>query len=260
MTALLEVVGLGKRFAGRNSALSVIDGMSFVVNDGEFVTMVGPSGAGKSTLLDIIAQIERPTSGSIRLRGEEILSPATSMLEPGWRCQIGYVTQREDLLPWRTAIDNVLFPLRAQGRLDAATERRALELMEIVGLKGFERYYPNELSGGMRKRVALIRTLAYDPPVILMDEPFGALDSQTRAQLHAELLQLWSTKRKTILFVTHDIAEAVALGDRVLVLSRAPARIQSEHAVPLPRPRQIDSLATEPEFLHLFRRIRKELA
>ncbi|MBK8063810.1 MAG: ATP-binding cassette domain-containing protein [Betaproteobacteria bacterium] len=154
----------------------------------------------------------------------------------------------------------MVFPLRAQGRLDAAARERVAALIELAGLKGFERYYPSELSGGMRKRASLVRTLAYDPPVILMDEPFGALDAQTRMQLHADLLRLWNLKRKTIVFVTHDIAEAIALGDRVLVLSRAPAKVIAEHRVEIPRPRDIDHLVAAPGFAALFERIRQALA
>ncbi|MBN9427194.1 MAG: ABC transporter ATP-binding protein [Burkholderiales bacterium] len=223
------------------------------------MTIVGPSGSGKSTLLNMIAQVDRPTSGSVKLRGQTILEAGTEQLRPGWQCQIGYVTQEDNLLPWRRLEENILLPLKAQGRLDAAHRARAAELIEAAGLKGFERYYPHELSGGMRKRASLVRTLAYDPPMILMDEPFGALDAQTRVQLHGDLLRLWSLKRKTILFVTHDIAEAIALGDRVLVLSRAPARVIAEHPVQLPRPREVDRLVTLPGFAGLFDRIREQL-
>jgi NitT/TauT family transport system ATP-binding protein len=259
---VLEVVQLGKRFdarAGRDAALSVIDQLSLAIHEGEFVTMVGPSGSGKSTLLNMIAQIDRPTSGTVRLRGQTILEPGEARLQPGWQCQIGYVTQEDNLLPWRRLEENILLPLRAQGRLDDQGRQRAAELIDAAGLKGFERYYPHELSGGMRKRASLVRTLAYDPPVILMDEPFGALDAQTRMQLHGDLLRLWSLKRKTILFVTHDIAEAIALGDRVLVLSRAPARVIAEHMVELPRPRDVDRLVSQPAFATLFDRIREQL-
>jgi NitT/TauT family transport system ATP-binding protein len=259
---LLEILGLSKRFAareGRAGALAVIEDLSFAVHEGELVTLVGPSGSGKSTLLNMLAQIERPTAGAVRLRGETILEPASASLEPGWHCQIGYVTQEDNLLPWRRLEDNILFPLRAQGRLDGAARARAAELIEVAGLKGFEAYYPHELSGGMRKRASLVRTLAYDPPVILMDEPFGALDAQTRVELHGDLLRLWHLKRKTILFVTHDIAEAIALADRVLVLSRAPARVVAEFPVELPRPRDVDRLLVAPGFVQLYERVRESL-
>lgn len=260
---LLEICNLARRFGardGRDEGLSVIDGLSLSVAEGEFVTVAGPSGSGKSTLLNMIAQIDQPTGGSIQLRGETILEAGKGGLNPGWNCQIGYVTQEDNLLPWRRLEDNILLPLRAQRRLDAAARARVAELVETAGLRGFERYYPHELSGGMRKRASLVRTLAYDPPVILMDEPFGALDAQTKMELHADLLRLWSLKRKTIIFVTHDIAEAIALGDRVLVLCRAPARVVDEFAVDLPRPRDIDHLFGTPSFAVLYEKIRQSLA
>ena len=180
-------------------------------------------------------------------------------LKPGLGCRIGYVTQDDHLLPWRTTLQNVLFPLTVQGRLNAETRAHAEMLIRAVGLAGFENHYPHELSGGMRKRAALIRTLVYDPPVILMDEPFGALDAQTRTQLQEDLLRLWNLGRKTIIFVTHDIAEAIALGDRTLVLSRPPSRIAGEHAITIPRPRDVRGIMTHPDFAALYQRIRGEV-
>ena len=263
MTPLLEVRGLGKRFearAGRSEAFWAIRDLSFAVAEREFLTIVGPSGSGKSTLLNLIAQIDSPTEGEVRFRDQLIASPTAGALRPGWDRQFGYVTQDDTLLPWRTLLENVLFPLRVQGRLGAEMRERGAGLMYAVGLEGFERHYPHELSGGMRKRAALIRTLVYDPPVILMDEPFGALDAQTRTQLQGDLLRLWNLGRKTIVFVTHDIAEAVALGDRTLVFTRAPARVHSEHVIPLPRPRDVASIYTADGFADLYGVIRKELA
>jgi len=260
---LLEIRGLGRRFeprAGGAQAMFAIRDLSFDVRDGELLTIVGPSGSGKSTLLNLIAQIDAPTEGEIRFRGEAIAGPNTRALRPGWDRQFGYVTQDDTLLPWRTLLDNVLFPLRVQGRLSPETRERAAELMRAVGLDRFTRYYPHELSGGMRKRAALIRTLVYDPPVILMDEPFGALDAQTRTQLQTDLLQLWSHGRKTIVFVTHDIAEAIALGDRALVFTRAPARVQSEHRIPIARPRDVRNIYLLDGFAETYERIRKELS
>jgi len=259
---LLEVRGLGRRFeprADRGEAVFAIRDLSFDVREQEFLTIVGPSGSGKSTLLNLIAQIDAPTEGEIRFRGRPIAAAAAGALRPGWDRQFGYVTQDDTLLPWRTLIENVLFPLRVQGRLSAQTRDRASELISTVGLEGFERYYPHELSGGMRKRAALIRTLVYDPPVILMDEPFGALDAQTRTQLQADLLRLWNLGRKTIVFVTHDIAEAIALGDRTLVFTRAPARVQSEHRIPIARPRDVRTIYVVDGFAETYERIRKEL-
>jgi len=261
-TPIIELRGLAKRFDAtgrRASGLTVIENLSLAVHEGEFVTMVGPSGSGKSTLLNMLAQIDRPSAGSVLFRGETILRADTRELNPGWHCQIGYVTQDDNLLPWRRLEENILLPLRAQGRLDAASRANAAMLIEAVGLKGFEHYYPGELSGGMRKRASLIRTLAYDPPIILMDEPFGALDAQTRMQLHGDLLRLWNLKKKTILFVTHDIAEAIALGDRVLVLSRPPAHVIAEIPVELGRPRDMDHLLSMPGFAAMFERVREKL-
>ncbi len=258
--SFLEVTALDKRFAAREpggEAPWVIRNLSFTVEEGEFVTIVGPSGAGKSTILSMIAQVEPASGGRIVLDGQVVFDAARPVLRPGLEGRIGYVTQDDNLLPWRTLLDNVLFPLEVQGRLDAAARARAQELLQAVGLVGYERYYPHELSGGMRKRAALVRTLVYDPPVILMDEPFGALDAETRAQLQADLQRLWAMRRKTILFVTHEIAEAIALGNRVLVLKRAPADVIADHRVDLPRPRVVDDALTQPGFVALYDAIRK---
>src|SRR5713101_1019924 len=184
---LLEIKGLGKRFParpGREASPWVIQGLSFSVRPGELLTIVGPSGAGKSTLLNMIAQIDTVSAGEIVFNGEAVKSHDARTLRPGFDRRIGYVTQDDNLLPWRTTIDNVLFPIEVRGRLDAQTRAHAEMLIRAVGLGGFERYYPHELSGGMRKRAALIRTLAYDPPVILMDEPFAAVDAPTQRAGH----------------------------------------------------------------------------
>jgi NitT/TauT family transport system ATP-binding protein len=262
MGAMLQITSLGKRFparAGREPPPWIIQDLSFAVGEGELVTLVGPSGAGKSTLLNIIAQIESASAGEISFAGERIVSSEQKALHPGLNRRIGYVTQDDNLLPWRTTIDNVLFPREVQGTLDDAARTQAQELIEAVGLTGFERYYPHELSGGMRKRAALIRTLVYDPPIILMDEPFAAVDAQTRTQLQEDLLRLWSLKKKTILFVTHDITEAIALGDRALVLTRRPARIAAEHPIPIPRPRNVKDIFTMPGFAAIYERIRADV-
>jgi NitT/TauT family transport system ATP-binding protein len=256
---LLEIRSLGKRFPGRfgrEPSPWVIQDLSFAVEPGELVTIIGPSGAGKSTLLNMIAQIDTASAGDIVFNGEIVKSRDPRSLRPGFDRRIGYVTQDDNLLPWRTTIENVLFPIEVQGRLDAETRAHVEMLIDAVGLGGFEHYYPHELSGGMRKRAALIRTLAYDPPVILMDEPFAAVDAQTRTQLQADLLRLWNLGRKTIIFVTHDITEAIALGDRALVLSRQPTRIAAEHAIPIPRPRDVKDIFALPGFAAAYDRIR----
>jgi NitT/TauT family transport system ATP-binding protein len=259
---LLEIKELAKRFAersGREASPWVIRDLSFSVAEGEFLTIIGPSGAGKTTLLNMIAQIDTASGGEVRFGSETAPIGDPKALKPGLACRIGYVTQDDHLLPWRTTLQNVLFPLSVQGRLNAETRARAEMLIRTVGLSGFEDHYPHELSGGMRKRAALIRTLVYDPPVILMDEPFGALDAQTRTQLQADLLRLWNLGRKTIIFVTHDIGEAIALGDRTLVLSRPPSRIAGEHAITIPRPRDVRGIMTHPDFAALYERIRAQV-
>jgi len=260
--ALLEVRRLGKRFAhrqGREPSPWVIQDLSFSVREGEFLTIIGPSGAGKSTLLNIIAQIDTASAGEILFNGTSVTTADPRALRPGFDRRIGYVTQDDNLLPWRNALDNVLFALEVQSRLNDNTRAHAETLIRAVGLAGFEQYYPHELSGGMRKRTALIRTLVYDPPVILMDEPFAAVDAQTRAQLQADLLHLWNLGRKTIIFVTHDITEAIALGDRALVLSRQPSRIAAEHAIPIPRPRNVKDIFALPGFAATYERIRADV-
>jgi NitT/TauT family transport system ATP-binding protein len=259
---LIEIKGLGKRFrerAGREPSPWVIKDLSFSVRPGEFLTIIGPSGAGKSTLLNMIAQIDTTSAGEILFDGDAVKSHDARTLRPGFDRKIGYVTQEDNLLPWRTTIANVLFPIEVQGRLNADTRAHAEMLLRAVGLAGYERYYPHELSGGMRKRAALIRTLAYDPPVILMDEPFAAVDAQTRTQLQADLLKLWNLGRKTIIFVTHDITEAIALGDRALVLSRQPARIAAEHVIAIPRPRNVQDIFALEGFAAVYERIRADI-
>jgi NitT/TauT family transport system ATP-binding protein len=259
---LLEVDDLSKRFAaraGRDAPPWVIQGLSFSVDDGEFLTIIGPSGSGKTTLLNMLAQIDTASGGAVRFQSQPAPVGDPKALNPGLSCKIGYVTQEDNLLPWRTTLQNVLFPLKVQGRLNSQTRAHAETLIKAVGLAGFEQHYPHELSGGMRKRASLIRTLVYDPPVILMDEPFGALDAQTRTHLQEDLLRLWDLGRKTIIFVTHDIAEAIALGDRTLVLTRAPARIAGEHAITIPRPRDIRGIMAHPDFSTLYQRIRAQV-
>ena len=262
MVALLEIKNLGKRFParlGREPPSWVIQDLSFSVGEGELLTIIGPSGAGKSTLLNIIAQIDVASAGEILFHGEAIACGEAKALRPGLDRRIGYVTQDDNLLPWLTTLDNVLFPLKVQGQLNDTGQANAAMLIRAVGLAGFERYYPHELSGGMRKRAALIRTLVYDPPVILMDEPFAAVDAQTRTQLQEDLLRLWSLKCKTIIFVTHDITEAIVLGDRALVLSRQPTRIAAEHAIPIPRPRNVKDIFALSGFAAIYERIRAEV-
>jgi NitT/TauT family transport system ATP-binding protein len=261
-TPVLEIRNLSKRFParhGREPSPWVIRDLSFAVTEGEFLTIIGPSGAGKSTLLNMIAQIDVASAGEIVFQGSTIVTADPKAMRPGLDRRVGYVTQDDNLMPWRTTLDNVLFALEVQGRLDDKARAHAAMLMNAVGLSGYERYYPHELSGGMRKRAALIRTLVYDPPIILMDEPFASVDAQTRVQLQDDLLRLWSLGQKTIVFVTHDIAEAIALGDRTLVLSRQPTRIAAEHMIPIARPRDIKDIFALDGFAGLYGRIRAEV-
>ncbi len=245
-TTLIRVEGLSKRYPSRGRPVEALRDINFAVGEGEFVTIVGPSGSGKSTLLKLLAGILPPTAGTMLLNGSPIDGP---------RHDIGMVFQQPVLLPWRTVLRNVLLPVDIQGLPRATYVARAQALLHQVGLDGFVDKYPHELSGGMQQRVGITRALVHDPAILLMDEPFGALDAMTREYLNLELLRLWADSRKTILFVTHSIPEAVFLADRVIVLSRRPGRIVEIIPVPLSRPRALD-LMTTPEFGALTRRIR----
>jgi NitT/TauT family transport system ATP-binding protein len=228
----------------------VLDDASLQVESGEFVALLGPSGCGKSTLLNAIAGLLDPleceVSGTITLDGD-----------PGGRrsSRLGYVFQRDALLPWRTMLENVQLGLEIRGMDKARRVRTACELMKLVGLEGFEGYYPHQTSGGMRQRAQLIRTLAYEPAAILMDEPFGALDAQNRMLLQAELLRLWERTRTTILFVTHDLAEAITLAQRVVVFSKRPGRVKHVYDIPLRSPRDPFEIRATSEFAELETRI-----
>jgi len=224
-------------------ATQALDGVSLTVSDGELVSIVGPSGCGKSTMLNVIARLLPPAAGSVRVAGME---------GNGASAKIGYMFQKDTLLPWATALDNVYLPMDVQGARDS---RRAAALMEMVGLGGFEHHYPRQLSGGMRKRVQLARLLAQDPEVLLMDEPFGALDAQTRLIIQDEILKIWERSRKTVLFVTHDLQEAIALGDRVVLISARPGRIKAIYRVDLPRPRRVEEAMAHPSFIAMFQEI-----
>jgi NitT/TauT family transport system ATP-binding protein len=219
------------------SSVALAD-VSFRVNEGEFVSIVGPSGCGKSTLLNIAGGLLRPTQGSFRISGVNVAGPGPDR---------AMVFQDASLLPWRNVLDNVLFGIQCQGRDVQRARQPAQDLIELVGLHGFEKHYPHELSGGMRQRVNLARALLTQPAVFLMDEPFAALDAQTRELMQAELLRIWGEFGGTVLFVTHQIDEAVYLSDRVIVLSRQPGRIVADLAIEgAPRPRTIAMKREEP--------------
>ncbi|MDR7555870.1 MAG: ABC transporter ATP-binding protein [Armatimonadota bacterium] len=249
--AAVDVERLGRTFEGTGGTVVAVADVSFRVAPGEFVALVGPSGCGKSTLLHMIAGLLRPSSGEIRIFG----TPSTG-LQPG---RIGYVFQGDALLPWKTALDNVALPLVLRGVPPARARQDARDWMHRVGLAGFEHHYPSQLSGGMRKRVALAMTMVYRPAIILMDEPFGALDVQTRNLMENELLALWAQTRSTILFVTHDLEEAIALSDRVIVLTRRPGRVKATYPVELARPRDVTEVRGSEAFVAIYRRIWADL-
>jgi NitT/TauT family transport system ATP-binding protein len=248
--ALLSIEGVRKEYDARGKRVLALDSIDLTVAEGEFVTIVGPSGCGKSTLLNLIVGLLRITMGRIIFRGDPINGICT---------KIGYVTQKDNLLPWRTLIENVEIALEIRGIEKDARRQRTKALIDRVGLSGFEEHYPHELSGGMRQRANIIRTLIYDPELILMDEPFGPLDAQTRIVLQDQLLKLWAASKKTILFITHDLIEAIALADRVVLMSSRPGRIKSIETVAIPRPRDVFTIHENQEFRAVYERLWQEL-
>jgi NitT/TauT family transport system ATP-binding protein len=249
MTAKLAISSLCKRF----DDLEVLSGISIAVERGEFISLVGPSGCGKTTLLRIVAGLEDASSGDILLDGRALRGPGNDR---------GFVFQTDNLLPWRTILSNAMIGPELAGNAGPPERRRTLDLLKLVGLEGFENYFPRQLSGGMRQRVNLARALAIDPEILLMDEPFSALDAQTREIMQTELLRIWEKGRKTVLFVTHQIDEAVFLSDHVLVLARRPGRIRETVDIALPRPRLL-SMKRTTEFVgyvdHIWRLIEDDV-
>src|SRR3954463_13382241 len=238
--AMIEIDHVSHIFqtSGRQSHLALSD-ISLRIEDGAFVSILGPSGCGKSTLLYIVGGFVNPTEGVARVKGHAITGPGPDR---------GPVFQEFALFPWKNVLGNVMYGLRQQGvpRMEAEVQSR--RLIEMVGLKGFENFYPKELSGGMKQRVAIARTLAYRPAVLLMDEPFGALDAHTRTRLQNDLLNIWERDRKTVLFVTHSVDEAVFLSDQGVVMTRAPGRIKQVVDIGLPRPRRRAELLLDPRY------------
>ena len=234
----IAVQELSKLYPTRDGSVHALQQISFSVSEGEFVAVVGPSGCGKSTLLKILAGILPASKGDARLRGTPITGP---------RRDIGVVFQSPVLLPWRSILDNVLLPIDVQRLGRDGHLKVAMDLLSLVGLEGFERRYPWELSGGMQQRVAITRALIHDPAMLLMDEPFGALDAMTREQMNLELQRIWLERKKTVLFITHSIPEAVFLADRVLVMTPRPGRIMDDVQVKIPRPRALEVMNC-PEF------------
>ena len=241
------VSSLEKTYATRGRAqVQALAGISFEIGAGEFITIVGQSGCGKTTLLKILAGLLQRSAGSVTLRGQPVEEPSRD---------IGIVFQDPVLLPWRTVFNNVMLPVEVLGLDHKTSADRAMALLGLVGLQGFEDKYPHELSGGMRQRVAIARALVHDPSLLLMDEPFGALDAMTREFMNLELLRIWKESGKTIVFITHSIPEAVFLANRVIVMSARPGRIKEIVEVGLPRPRDLDMMASD-EFGVYTRRIR----
>src|SRR5579871_5310693 len=240
----LEIDHLTKRYwTERNaSAVLALDDVTISVEDGEFMAIVGPSGCGKTSLLNIVAGLLPYEEGSVRIDGKRVSGPGVDR---------SVVFQHASLLPWRTIAGNVRYGMEMQRRFDEATMReRADRFIKLVGLSGFEKHFPNEISGGMQQRVNLARALAADPVVLLMDEPFAALDAQTREFMQAELLKIWSQARKTVLFITHQINEAIYLADRVVVMSARPGRVKEIFRIPFERPRTLH-IKREPRFLEV---------
>jgi len=235
---LLQARAVSVSYQTRRGSIDALRDVDLAVGEGEFVTILGPSGCGKSTLLKLAAGLLAPTHGRVEVGGVPVEGPSRD---------IGVAFQKPTLLPWRSVLDNVLLPSETAGERGADAERRARELLDLVGLRDFAGNYPNELSGGMQQRVGLARMLQRDPRLLLMDEPFAALDAMTREALTLELQRIWMRDRKSVLFITHSIPEAVMLSDRVLVMSARPGRVIEDFKVDIPRPRTMATLA-EPAF------------
>ena len=242
---VLEVDRLGREFPGEHGMITALREVSFRVHRREFVCVIGPSGCGKSTLIRMVAGLDHPTSGRMLLDGREVTGPGPDR---------GMVFQGYTLFPWLTVTQNVMFGLEMQGVDRTSAESRAREWIDLVGLGRFATAYPAQLSGGMKQRTAIARALAANPRILLMDEPFGALDAQTRAQMQMHLMEIWRNVDVTILFITHDLDEAILLADRILVLKANPGEVQELIEVPVPRPRSLAQL-TSPEFLATRRRL-----
>lgn len=252
---LVEINGLTKSYlVKRGASIHALKNLNLTIQKGEFISLVGPSGCGKSTLLKILASLISISEGSVRINGNT-MSPAQSKPHPSG--DVGVVFQEPTLLPWRTILENILLPVELVDKGNQVQYKdRAFELMEMVGLQGFENKYPKELSGGMKQRAGICRALIRDPKLLLMDEPFGALDAMTREFLNIELQRIWMESQKTIVFVTHSIQEAVFLADRVVIMSPRPGHVSEIVPVDLPRPRQMSDMTTEHAG-HMMAHIRK---
>jgi ABC-type nitrate/sulfonate/bicarbonate transport system ATPase subunit len=244
-TRKLDVRTVSKIFSRDGRTVRALDPVSLTIREGRLISLIGPSGCGKSTLFNIIAGLLRPTTGDVLADGKSIVG------RPGY---VGYMLQKSLLLPWRTIMDNIILASEIRGVPKRDSMARAQTLIERYGLGGFEQHYPHELSGGMRQRTSLLRTMLYDRDVVLLDEPFGALDAQTRLLMQSWLLQVWSDLGKTILFVTHDIDEAIYLSDEIYVFTARPGRIKAHIEVTLSRPREQDAVTSAP-FMDLKRQL-----
>lgn len=241
MQPKIEINGVSKWFRRNGRDIPAMQETSLKIEAGRFVSIIGPSGCGKSTLFNIIAGLVPPSTGEVIADGENIV---------GKTGYVGYMLQKDMLLPWRTILDNIILGMEVRGVPKKEAVDRALPLMEKYGLKGFDKHFPKELSGGMRQRAALLRTLLYDRDIILLDEPFGALDAQTRLTMQNWLLQIWTDFGKTVLFVTHDIDEAIYLSDDIYVFSSRPGRVKTKITVTMERPRKTEDM-TSPDFMEL---------
>jgi NitT/TauT family transport system ATP-binding protein len=244
----IEIDKLRKIFLAEGREVVAVDDASFRINDGEFVALLGPSGCGKSTILNMVATLIAPNGGDIRVDDSAVIPgrPIT---------QVGYVFQKDTLFPWRTVEGNIGYALELAGVPAEERKTRVAEAIAQAGLEGFGRFYPSSLSGGMRQRVSLMRTLIARPEILLMDEPFGALDTHTKLDMHSVLLGLWERERQTVLFVTHDLGEALTLADRIILMSARPGRVKADFRVDFPRPRDAVKLRETPQYAELFSQV-----
>ena len=244
----IEIDKLRKIFLAEGREVLAVSDVSFTIKRGEFVSLLGPSGSGKTTVLNIVATLLAPTSGDVFIDGKRVEPHRATP-------NVGYVFQRDTLFPWRTVADNIGYGLELTGAADEDRRSRVAACIDQAGLRGFENAYPSSLSGGMRQRAALMRTLIVRPQILLMDEPFGALDTHTKIDMHDVLLKIWDREQQTVLFVTHDLGEALTLSDRIILFSARPGRIKDTFEVDFPRPRDAVALRETPRYAELFSRI-----
>jgi NitT/TauT family transport system ATP-binding protein len=250
--AKVQLLGAGRSFDVRGQVIHALQATNLQVGTKEFVALVGPSGCGKSTILNMVAGLLAPSTGRVLYDGAPVAGPNR---------RVGYMTQKDTLLPWRNVVDNIGIALELKCRSIPRGEKASLvgQMIDLVGLKGFERHYPSELSGGMRKRVALARTLIYEPETLLMDEPFGALDAQLKLLMLDQMQRLTQDRQMTVLFVTHDLGEAITLADRIVVFSARPGSVRTIRDIPIERPRDVFRIRFAPEFARLYEELWNEL-